>query len=365
MKKPTKIVMSFLFILLFVSMISTAIYMSFAEKTQQQTQTADRKPEQASQTEVPRVPKNTQQTQQDTQQISEDTKQTPEDTQQISEEIAEQTPQIDWVQYSTMDFYDGSFPKIGVCAVTAPIGENIVSAFYHSIPEYETVLYYDTIENNIQKLLSGEYDIILSPFLSDDLLALQQQYYTELELIPIANEAIVFLVSNKNSLQNLYLEDIQNIYSGSITNWENFTREEEDIVAYQKPENSLIQYLFHSLVLSKSSVMEPPHQIKINENRELEKATSYYDGGEYAIAYDTYYYASNMLFDYNIKMLAIDGIYPTKRNIKRGIYPIMTNYYAIVRTNSNANSPERTLVQYLTSLTGQQLIEQSGYIPLN
>ena len=35
-------------------MISTAIYMSFAEKTQQQTQTADRKPEQASQTEVPR-----------------------------------------------------------------------------------------------------------------------------------------------------------------------------------------------------------------------------------------------------------------------------------------------------------------------
>ncbi len=44
MKKPTKIVMSFLFILLFVSMISTAIYMSFAEKTKQQTQTADRKP---------------------------------------------------------------------------------------------------------------------------------------------------------------------------------------------------------------------------------------------------------------------------------------------------------------------------------
>ena len=92
---------------------------------------------------------------------------------------------------------------------------------------------YDTIENNIQNLLSGEYDIILSPFLSDDLLELQQQYYAELELIPIANEAIVFLVSNKNSLQNLYLEDIQNIYSGSITNWENFTREEEDIVAYQ------------------------------------------------------------------------------------------------------------------------------------
>lgn len=362
MKKSTKIVIYFLFVLLFVSMVSTAIYMSFAEKTQQQTQTADKMPEQTPKIDLQKTVQNTEENDEQTPQ---NTEQMTEDTEQTAEEITEQTPQIDWTQFSTTDFYDGSFPKIGVCAVTAPIGENIVSAFYHSIPEYETVLYYDTIENNIQKLLSGEYDIILSPFLSDDLLALQQQYYTELELIPIANEAIVFLVSNKNSLQNLYLEDIQNIYSGSITNWENFTREEEDIVAYQKPENSLIQYLFHSLVLSKSSVMEPPHQIKINENRELEKATSYYDGGEYAIAYDTYYYASNMLFDYNIKMLAIDGIYPTKRNIKRGIYPIMTNYYAIVRTNSNANSPERTLVQYLTSLTGQQLIEQSGYIPLN
>lgn len=363
MKKPTKIVMSFLFILLFVSMVSTAIYMSFVEKTQQQTQTADKKIEQTPQTEVQKAPKNTQQAPK-AEQTSENAEQTPEDVQQESENI-EQTPQIDWIQFSTMDFYDSPFPKIGVCAVTAPIGENILSAFQHSIPEYETVLYYDTIENNIQNLLSGEYDIILSPVLSDNLLELQQQYSAQLELIPIANEAIVFLVNNKNSLQNLYLEDIQNIYSGNITNWENFTREEEDIVAYQKPENSLVQYLFHSFVLPKDSIMTPPHQIKPNENHELEKVTSYYDGGEYAIGYDTYYYAHNMLYDYNIKMLAIDGIYPTKRNIKRGIYPIMTNYYAIVRTNSDVNSPERNLVQYLTSPTGQQLIEQSGYIPLN
>ncbi|NDO46032.1 substrate-binding domain-containing protein [Clostridium sp. MD294] len=358
MKKPTKIVISFLFILLFVSMISTAIYMSFAEKTQQQTQTADKKTEQTPKTETQKTTQNTQQTPENTEQLSENIEQTPED-------MTEETPQIDWTQFSTTDFYDGAFPKIGVCAVTAAIGENILSAFEHNIPEHETMLYYDTIENNIQNLLSGEYDIILSPFLSDDLLSLQQQYYTELELIPIANEAIVFLVSNKNSLQNLYLEDIQNIYSGSITNWENFTREEENIVAYQKPENSLIQYLFYSFVLSKDRIMTPPHQIKQNENRELEKVTSYYDGGEYAIGYDTYYYAYNILFDYNIKMLAIDGIYPTKRNIKRGIYPIMTNYYAIVRTNSSTNSPERNLVQYLISPTGQQLIEQSGYIPLN
>ncbi len=72
-----------------------------------------------------------------------------------------------------------------------------------------------------------------------------------------------------------------------------------------------------------------------------------------------------MLYDYNIKMLSIDGIYPTKRNIAKGIYPIMTNYYAVVRANSYAESPEQKLVQYLTSQIGQDLVKQSGYIPLS
>ena len=186
-----------------------------------------------------------------------------------------------------------------------------------------------------------------------------------MEFIPISNEAIVFLVNKKNSIQNLYLEDIQNIYSGQVISWENFTRVEKDIVAYQKPENSILQYLFNTLVLPQGSMMSPPQQIRINENYELEKVISNYDGGEYAIGYDTYYYANTMLYDYNIKMLSIDGIYPTKRNIAKGIYPIMTNYYAVVRANSYTESPEQKLVQYLTSQIGQDLVKQSGYIPLS
>lgn len=42
----------------------------------------------------------------------------------------------------------------------------------------------------------------------------------------------------------------------------------------------------------------------------------------------------------------------------------MTNYYAIVRENSYAGSPERKLIEYLTSPTGQELMQESGYIPL-
>ena len=327
MKKSTKIFMSFLFIILFGSMISTAVYVRIMSEKEAQA--------------------------------TEEIEQQSDETEQQSQQTTSET---NWTQYATTDFFDSPFPNIGVTAVTAPLGENIVSAFSKNTDDGISVLHYHTTDEIFNTLFSRECDIVLSPAPSEEI---QQQYGASLEFIPISNEAIVFLVNKKNSIQNLYLEDIQNIYSGQVTSWENFTRVEKDIVAYQKPENSILQYLFNTLVLPQGSMMSPPQQIRINENYELEKVISNYDGGEYAIGYDTYYYANTMLYDYNIKMLSIDGIYPTKRNIAKGIYPIMTNYYAVVRANSYAESPEQKLVQYLTSQIGQDLVKQSGYIPLS
>ncbi len=68
-----------------------------------------------------------------------------EETQEteISEETQENTTETqDWSRFFTTDFYESSFPKMGVSAVTAPIGENIVSTFRSNIPEGENVLYY-------------------------------------------------------------------------------------------------------------------------------------------------------------------------------------------------------------------------------
>ena len=335
MKKPTKILIFVLFFILFCSMITATVYMYFLD-------------------------------QQTIQQQNENTK-TSDNTDISNQKVVatENKQQIDWKQFSTMDFYDSAFPQIAVSAVTAPIGENILSAFSNDISSEQSLLHYGTIEENFRSLLSGECDIVFSPEPSEELLALQEEYHTELECIPISKEAIVFLVSYENSLENLYLEDIQNIYSGNITSWENFTGEETTIVAYQKNENSLLQSMFHRYILSKEKTMQPPKNLQFDSEKNLITTLSFYDGSPYAIGYDTYYYASTILFDYRIKMLAIDGIYPTKKNIANGIYPLMTNYYAVIRKNSQMDAPQQKLIQYLTSPMGQKLISASGYIPLS
>ena len=334
MKKSSKIFVFILFFILFGSMLAATAYMHFFDEEQM------------------------------AQQQNEQTEASENTTASISEK-AENKTQIDWKQFSTMDFYDSTFPKMAVSAVTAPIGENIVSAFSPAILEQEPLLYYGTTEENFRSLLSEEIDILFSPEPSEALLALQREYNTELEWIPISKEAIVFLVSYQNPLQNLYLEDIQNIYSGKITSWENFIGEEIDITAYQKHESSLLQSMFYRHILSKEKTMESPKNLQFDVQNNLITVPSFYDGSPYAIGYDTYYYASTMLFDYRIKMLAIDGIYPTKKNIANGIYPLMTNYYAVIRKSSEIYSPQQKLVQYLTSQMGQKLLSASGYIPLS
>jgi phosphate transport system substrate-binding protein len=63
----------------------------------------------------------------------------------------------------------------------------------------------------------------------------------------------------------------------------------------------------------------------------------------------------------SVKMLALNGIYPSAENIRNRTYPVVAQFYAIYRAdNENANIP--VLIEWLLSDEGQTLIEQTGYV---
>ena len=62
-----------------------------------------------------------------------------------------------------------------------------------------------------------------------------------------------------------------------------------------------------------------------------------------------------------MKMLSLNGVYPSAENIRNRSYPIVAQFYAIYRAdNSNKNIP--VLIEWLLSEEGQALIEQCGYV---
>lgn len=65
-----------------------------------------------------------------------------------------------------------------------------------------------------------------------------------------------------------------------------------------------------------------------------------------------------------VKMLSMNGVYPSAENIQNGTYPVIAQFYAIYRAdNSNENIP--VLIDWILSDEGQTLIEQSGYVRIN
>ena len=63
-------------------------------------------------------------------------------------------------------------------------------------------------------------------------------------------------------------------------------------------------------------------------------------------------------------MIAIDGVKPTKENIKNGTYPIITPLYAVTYEN-NPNENVYKMIDWMLSDEGQYIIEETGYVGIN
>jgi phosphate transport system substrate-binding protein len=64
--------------------------------------------------------------------------------------------------------------------------------------------------------------------------------------------------------------------------------------------------------------------------------------------------------DGGVKMLSLNGIYPSAENVANGSYPIINEIYAVYRKD-NANENVKLLVDWMLSDQGQQIVAESGY----
>jgi len=65
-----------------------------------------------------------------------------------------------------------------------------------------------------------------------------------------------------------------------------------------------------------------------------------------------------------IKLLAVDGIKPDHESIQTRRYPFTTEVYLVVRADSPPTSIARRLQDCLLSAAGQEMVAQSGYVPI-
>ena len=73
------------------------------------------------------------------------------------------------------------------------------------------------------------------------------------------------------------------------------------------------------------------------------------------MGYSFRYYMDGMVDNKGVKMLSLNGSYPSVENIQNGSYPIVVQFYAIYRAdNINENVP--ALIEWILSEEGQTII---------
>lgn len=183
----------------------------------------------------------------------------------------------------------------------------------------------------------------------------------ELELTPIAKDGFVFITHKDNPVDSLTIEQIQDIYTGKITNWKQVGGEDREIRAYQREKNSGSQTAMEQMVMQGKEMLSPI-DVKVHFGMGmLVDAVAEYENGPASIGYTYYYYINNLYKNENIKVLKVNGIAPVNDNLISGAYPFTTSYYAVIRGDEPEDSPARILRDYLLTPEGQDIISMAGY----
>ena len=157
-----------------------------------------------------------------------------------------------------------------------------------------------------------------------------------LNMTPIGREAFVFFVHHKNSIDNLTLEQVKQIYAGDVKNWNQVGGNNEKIRAFQRPADSGSQSTLEK-IMGNTPIMEAPAEDMASGMDGIIHEVSQYRNYKNPIGYTFRYYSTEMVGNEEIKLLSIDGVAPTKENIRNGTYPLTSEFYALQLRTENPN----------------------------
>lgn len=213
-------------------------------------------------------------------------------------------------------------------------------------------------------LLHGDVDLIFSVPLSQEQWDSATAQGVSLETVPIAMEGFVFVVNAENPVDVLTQDQLRGIYSGEITNWSQVGGLDEEIIPYQRNNDSGSQNYMVEF-MGDTPLMDAPTEMRPASMEGLMDVVAINDNARSAIGYSVYAYAADMYGNGNeIKFIQVDGVAPSKATMAAREYPLLGQNFAIFNANEPENGYVRQLVDWMVSYDGQLAIAQAGYVTL-
>ena len=118
-------------------------------------------------------------------------------------------------------------------------------------------------------------------------------------------------------------------------------------------------------------LIEPEQEDRVSAMDGIIRQVANYRNYSNALGFSFRFYATEMVTDNQIRLLALNGVEPTKETIRDGTYPISSEFYAVTASPTGQPAPEEydaelsAFLDWILSEQGQKIIEKTGYVALN
>jgi phosphate transport system substrate-binding protein len=229
-----------------------------------------------------------------------------------------------------------------------PLAAQLTNIFHQRHPQVLFDLAAGGSVVGIQAVHQGTVDIGMASR------ALSTEESQGIKVYTVAIDAIVIIVHPNNPVKSMTLSQLQDIYMGKITNWQQLGGNDLAITPIQREVSSGTRGAFDELVLGNQQAAAP----QLAAVATAGDMASSVANQPAAIGYVGFGNLSS-----SVKVVAIGGAIPTKESIRNGSYPLFRPLSFL--TGPLSQPLANDFINFVLSPEGQIYVEQFGWISVS
>ncbi|MBU0943512.1 MAG: phosphate ABC transporter substrate-binding protein [Proteobacteria bacterium] len=174
----------------------------------------------------------------------------------------------------------------------------------------------------------------------------------DLKLFKWAIDGVGVVVHPENSVKGLSSVQLQDIYVGKISNWQELGGADRQINLYTRDEASGTREVFWKKGLNKGDISAKANVVVSNGAMKTAVA-----GDPFAIGY-----ISVGHMDQSVTPLALDGVLPNLDTVRSGEYRVSRGLYSL--SKGEPSGLAKLFLDFILSPSGQQIVAENGFIPV-